>query len=151
VPKTYEISAEKGKGKTGTKLARPKANNRIRKRFVTESRESAKATSMAGAKQMRRGLILPHEGFRDWPAYRCAEIVYDATVKFCERFLARQFRLRDQMVHAARSGKQNIGEGSAMAGVSRKAELELISVANSSLLELLLDYEDFLRQRTLQD
>ena len=55
------------------------------------------------------------------------------------------------MVHAARSGKQNIGEGSAMAGVSRKAELELINVANASLLELLLDYEDFLRQRGLQD
>ena len=77
--------------------------------------------------------------------------MYDATVKFCERFVKRDLRLRDQMVHAARSGKQNIGEGSAMGRVSRKSELWLIGVASASLLELLLDYEDYLRQRGLED
>jgi four helix bundle suffix protein len=105
---------------------------------------------MAGVKGFKRRLILPHGGFRKWPAYRCAEVVYDATVKFCERFI-KDFRLRDQMVHAARSGKQNIAEGSAMSCVSRKSELELIAVARASQQELLLDYEDFLRQRGMQD
>ena len=96
-------------------------------------------------------MIIPDEDFRKWPAYRCAEIIYDGTVKFCERFLRRHLRLCDQMIHAARSGKQNIGEGSALSGTSKKAEIELINVARASLLELLLDYEDFLRQRDLKD
>jgi restriction system protein len=105
---------------------------------------------MAGDKRFKRRLILPHGGFRKWPAYRCAEVVYDATVRFCERFI-KDFRLRDQMVHAARSGKQNIAEGSMIAGVSRRSELRLIGFARGSLKELQLDYEDFLRQRGMQD
>jgi len=79
-----------------------------------------------------------------------AEIVYDATVVFCDRLISRRSRTHDQMVQAARSGKQNIAEGSQASGTSKKVELKLTSVARASLEELLLDYEDFLRQRGLE-
>lgn len=78
-----------------------------------------------------------------------AEIVYDATVMFCERFIDRRSRTTDQMVQAARSGKQNIGEGSTASGTSKKTELKLVGVARASLEELLLDYQDFLRTKNL--
>lgn len=92
-------------------------------------------------------LILPHGGFRKLKSYRNAEIVYDATVAFCDRFVDRRSRTHDQMVQAARSGKANIAEDSAAAGTSKKTELKLVSVARASLEELLEDYCDFLRQR----
>jgi four helix bundle suffix protein len=79
-----------------------------------------------------------------------AEIVYDATVAFCGRFIDRRSRTHDQMVQAARSGKQNIAEASVASGTSKKTELKLIGVARASLEELLLDYQDFLRQRGFQ-
>lgn len=94
-------------------------------------------------------LIGPHGGYRDLKAYQNTEIVYDATVAFCERFIDRRSRTRDQMVQAARSGKQNIAEGSMASGTSKKTELKLMGVARASLEELLQDYEDFLRQRGL--
>ena len=78
-----------------------------------------------------------------------SEIVYDATIVFCDRFIDRRSRTHDQMVQAARSGKQNIAEGSMASGTSKKTELKLIGVARASLEELLLDYQDFLRQRGL--
>jgi four helix bundle suffix protein len=78
-----------------------------------------------------------------------AEIIYDATVVFCDRFIDRKSRTNDQMIQAARSGKQNIAEGSMASGTSKKTELKLIGVARASLEELLLDYEDFLRQKSL--
>ena len=78
-----------------------------------------------------------------------AEIVYDATAAFCGRFVPLRSRTHDQMVQAARSGKQNIAEASMGSGTSRKGELKLVGVARASLEELLLDYEDFLRQRSL--
>lgn len=93
--------------------------------------------------------VAPHGGYRDLKSYQMAEIVYDATVAFCERFVPVRSRTRDQMVQAARSGKQNIAEGSMGSGTSRKGELKLVGVARASLEELLLDYEDFLRQRSL--
>jgi four helix bundle suffix protein len=93
--------------------------------------------------------VAPHGGYRDLKSYQMAEIVYDATVAFCERFVPARSRTRDQMVQAARSGKQNIAEGSMGSGTSRKGELKLVGVARASLEELLLDYEDFLRQRSL--
>jgi four helix bundle suffix protein len=77
------------------------------------------------------------------------EIIYDATVVFCKRFIDFKSRTNDQMVQAARSGKQNIAEGSAASGTSKKTELKLVGVARASLEELLADYEDFLRQRNL--
>jgi len=79
-----------------------------------------------------------------------SEIVYDATVVFCDRFIDRRSRTHDQMVQAARSGKQNIAEGCMASGTSKKTELKLIGVARASLEELLLDFQDFLRQKGLR-
>ncbi|NLW31958.1 MAG: four helix bundle protein, partial [Fibrobacter sp.] len=76
--------------------------------------------------------------------------VYDATVIFCNRFIERRSRTHDQMVQAARSGVQNIAEGSIAAATSKKIELKLTSIARASLGELLLDYEDYLRQHGLR-
>lgn len=95
-------------------------------------------------------LIPPHGGYRDLKSYQMSEIVYDATAVFCERFIDRRSRTHDQMVQAARSGKQNIAEGSMASGTSKKTELKLVGVARASLEELLLDYQDFLRQRSLE-
>ncbi len=94
-------------------------------------------------------LIPPHGGYRELQSYQMAEIVYDATVVFCDRFIDRRSRTHDQMVQAARSGKQNIAEGSMASGTSKKTELKLIGVARASLEELLLDFQDYLRQKRL--
>jgi restriction system protein len=94
-------------------------------------------------------LIPPHGGYRQLKSFQQAEIVYDATVKFCDRFIDQRSRTHDQMVQAARSGRQNIAEGSQASGTSKKFELKLVGVARASLEELLLDFEDFLRQRGL--
>ena len=91
--------------------------------------------------------ITPHGGYRELKSFQMAEIVYDGTVVFCNRFIDRRSRTHDQMVQAARSGRQNIAEGSMASGTSKKIELKLVGVARASLEELLLDYEDFLRQR----
>jgi restriction system protein len=92
-------------------------------------------------------LIPPHGGYRDLKSYQMAEIVFDATAAFCDRFVDRRSRTRDQMVQAARSGKQNIAEGSTASGTSKKTEIKLIGVARASLEELLIDFQDFLRQQ----
>ncbi|HNX96480.1 MAG TPA: four helix bundle suffix domain-containing protein, partial [Candidatus Aminicenantes bacterium] len=94
-------------------------------------------------------LIPPHGGYRDLKSYQMAEIVHDATVVFCDRFIDRRSRTNDQMVQAARSGKQNIAEGSVASGTSKKTELKLVGVARASLEELLIDYQDILRQHGL--
>ena len=99
---------------------------------------------------LEMNVIPPHGGYKGLKAYQSAEIVYDATVKFCDRLIDRRSRTHDQMVQAARSGKQNIAEGSQVSGTSRKSELKLIGVARGSLEELLLDYQDYLRQHDLQ-
>ena len=95
------------------------------------------------------GFIDPHGGFRNLKSYQMTEIVYDATVVFCNRYISRRSRTHDQMVQAARSGRQNIVEGSVASGTSKKIELKLVGIARASLEELLLDYQDFLRQRNL--
>jgi len=95
----------------------------------------------------RPDLIPAHGGYRKLKSFQQAELVYDATVKFCDRFIDVRSRTHDQMVQAARSGRQNIAEGSQASGTSKKFELKLVGVARASLEELLLDYEDFLRQR----
>lgn len=100
-------------------------------------------------KNKDEGLIPPHGGYRELQSYKMAEIVYDATAVFCDRFIDRRSRTHDQMVQAARSGKQNIAEGSMASGTSKKTELKLIGVARASLEELLLDFQDFLRQKGL--
>ncbi len=94
-----------------------------------------------------RSRIRPSGGYRDLRSFQTATIVYDATVAFCERFVDPRSRLVDQMVQAARSGRQNIAEGSRASATSSQTELRLVNVARASLDELLLDYEDFLRQR----
>jgi restriction system protein len=94
-------------------------------------------------------LIPPYGGYQDLQSYQMSEIVHDGTVVFCDRFINRRSRTHDQMVQAARSGKQNIAEGCMASGTSKKTELKLIGVARASLEELLLDFEDFLRQKNL--
>lgn len=94
-------------------------------------------------------LIPPHGGYRELQSYRMAEIIFDGTAAFCGRFIDRRSRTLDQMVQAARSGKQNIAEGCMASGTSKKTELKLIGVARASLEELLLDFEDFLRLKGL--
>ena len=91
------------------------------------------------------GFIPPHGGYQNLLSYQKAQIVYDATVYFCARFLSKKDRTYDQMVQAARSGKQNIVEGSQISGTSKELELKLTNVARASLEELLDDYRDFLR------
>jgi four helix bundle suffix protein len=92
----------------------------------------------------------PSGGYRDLCSFQIATIIYDATYWFCERFLEPRTRMSDQMVQAARSGRQNIAEGSRASGTSSQTELRLVNVARASLEELLLDYEDFLRHRHLR-
>ncbi|KWW31590.1 MAG: S23 ribosomal protein [bacterium P3] len=87
--------------------------------------------------------------YRDLIAYRKAECIYDITYYFTNKYLERSDRTVDQMLQAARSGKQNIAEGSAAATTSSKSELYLMNVARASLQELLVDYEDYLRVRNL--
>lgn len=93
-------------------------------------------------------LIPPHGNYRELKSFQAATKAYDLTVEFCDRYVKAP-RMRDQMVQAARSGRQNIAEGCMASGTSRKTELKLVGVARASLEELLLDYEDFLRQHKL--
>jgi four helix bundle suffix protein len=95
-------------------------------------------------------LIPKHGGYRKLLSFQVAQLVYDVTVRFCERYIDRFSRTRDQMVQAARSGVQNIAEGSQASATSKKTELKLTQVARASLEELKLDYEDFLRQRGMR-
>ncbi|OHB76780.1 MAG: four helix bundle protein [Planctomycetes bacterium RBG_16_64_10] len=94
-------------------------------------------------------LIPKHGGYRKLKSFQIAQLVYDVTVRFCDRYVDKRSRTHDQMVQAARSGVQNIAEGSQASGTSKKMELKLTNVARASLEELRRDYEDFLRQRHL--
>jgi len=100
---------------------------------------------------MPERFIPKHGGYRNLLSYRKAEIVYDATVYFCNRFLGKRDRTYDQMIQAARSGKQNIVEGSMASATSKESEIKLTNVARASLEELLTDYRDFLRTRGLAE
>ena len=93
--------------------------------------------------------LRPSGGYRDTCSFPTATLIYDSTVWFCEKFVDSRSRLVDQMVQAARSGRQNIAEGSRASATSSQTELRLLNVARASLEELLLDYEDFLRHRRL--
>ena len=96
------------------------------------------------------GKLRPSGGYRKTACFQVATLIYDATYWFCERYLDARSRTVDQMVQAARSGRQNIAEGSRAAGASSQSELRLKNVARASLEELLLDYEDYLRHRHLR-
>ena len=88
--------------------------------------------------------LRPSGGYRDLRSFQTATLIYDGTWHFCERFIDRRSRTHDQMVQAARSGRQNIAEGNHAGAVSTKSEMELTNVARGSLEELLLDYQDYL-------
>lgn len=94
-------------------------------------------------------LLPKYGGYRKLKSFQIAQLCYDVTVRFCERYIEKRSRTHDQMVQAARSGVQNIAEGSKASGTSKKMELKLTNVARASLEELKLDYEDFLRHRAL--
>lgn len=94
-------------------------------------------------------LIPKHGSYRKLKSFQVAQLVYDVTVRFCDKYVDRFSRTKDQMVQAARSGVQNIAEGSLASATSKKTELKLTQVARASLEELKLDYEDFLRHREL--
>jgi four helix bundle suffix protein len=94
-------------------------------------------------------LFPKHGGYRNLKSFQLAQLCYDLTVRFCQRYIEKRSRTFDQMVQAARSGVQNIAEGSKASGTSKKSELKLTNVARASLEELRLDYEDYLRHRLL--
>src|SRR5882672_462720 len=96
------------------------------------------------------GFMPPHGNYQKLLSYQKAEVVYDLTYRFCHRFLSRGDRTIDQMVQAARSGKQNIAEGSKASRTSTEMEIKLTNVARASLEELLVDYHDYLRVRDLR-
>lgn len=100
---------------------------------------------------MTKSFIPIHGGYAKLKSYQKAEIIYDATVYFTKRFYRYNDRTVDQMVQAARSGKQNIAEASMASGTSKETEIKLTNVARASLEELLIDYRDFLRVRGLSE
>lgn len=96
-------------------------------------------------------LFPKYGGYKNLLTFRLAELIYDVTVRFCNRNISIRSRTHDQMVQLARSGVQNIVEGSLDSGTSKKMELKLTKVAHGSLGELKRDYQDFLRQRNLAE
>jgi four helix bundle suffix protein len=96
------------------------------------------------------GFIPPHGNYKQLLSYKKSVIVYDATQCFCGRFFQKFDRTIDQMVQAARSGKQNIIEGSMASATSKETEIKLTNVARASLEELLADYHDYLRTHNLR-
>ena len=100
---------------------------------------------------MTEKFIPPHGGYEKLLSFQKARIVYDGTVWFCKHFLEKRDRTYDQMIQAARSGKQNILEGSQASGTSKAMEIKLTNVARASLEELLEDYRDYLRTRHIEE
>jgi four helix bundle suffix protein len=97
----------------------------------------------------KEGFIPAHGGYHNLYSYQKAEIIYDGTVYFCNRFFHQYDRTVGQMTQAARSGKQNIAEASMASATSKETEIKLTNVARASLEELQIDYEDFLRTKKL--
>lgn len=106
---------------------------------------------MEKRKYNNKGFIPQHGGYQKLLSYKKAEIIFDGTAYFCNRFFSKRDRTIDQMVQAARSGKQNIVEASVASGTSKETEIKLTNVARASLEELLTDYRDFLRIRKLKE
>jgi four helix bundle suffix protein len=98
-----------------------------------------------------RGFIPPHGGYKTLLSYQKALVVFQATQYFCKHFIDKKSRTHDQMVQAARSGKQNILEGSQASGTSKETELKLTNVARASQEELLEDYRDFMREHRIEE
>ncbi len=117
----------------------------------TQSNQSNRKLPNVQERQDGSLLFLPQHGhYRHLRVYRVTEALYDITYIFCQRFLPQHGdRTVDQMIQAARSGKQNIAEGNQAAATSSETEIKLTNVARASLEELLVDYEDYLRTRSL--
>jgi four helix bundle suffix protein len=117
-----------------------------RKKNATDKTKATDARRPLPPSPSHEGFIPPHGGYEKLFSYPKTEIIYDATIRFCDRFISIKSRTHDQMVQAARSGNKNIAEGSRISGTSKEAELKLTNVARASLEELLGDYQDYLRQ-----
>jgi four helix bundle protein len=105
---------------------------------------------MENERKKTEGFIPLHGGYRKLISYQKSEIIYDGTIYFTKRFFTKYDRTIDQMVQAARSGKQNIAEASMASATSKETEIKLTNVARASLEELKIDYQDFLRTNKLQ-
>ncbi len=114
-----------------------------------KSDRSVPSVRSDGSSPAPRKRLRPSGGYRTLASFQTATLIYDATVWFTQKFLDPRSRTVDQMVQAARSGRQNIAEASRCAATSSQTELRLVNVARASLEELLLDYEDFLYHRHL--
>jgi four helix bundle suffix protein len=135
------LVAKRGtKATEGTKVAQ-----RGRQSFV--SLESLSSFSETAPDKF----IPPHGGYQGLLSYQKALVVYDATLNFCSRFFSKFDRTREQMIQAARSGKQNILEGSEASGTSKETEIKLTNTARASLKELLEDYRDFMRNHGIEE
>lgn len=117
---------------------------------LTNKTYTTNKTYMTYPKSHKSYELPPHGGYRSLKSYQTTLVIYDLSVLFVRSYIPMGSRTRDQMEQAARSGKQNIAEGSMASATSKKTELKLIGVARASLEELLQDYEDFLRQRGLR-
>ncbi len=95
-------------------------------------------------------LIPKHGGYKNLLTFQISQLIYDITVRFCDKYISKFSRTHDQMVQAARSGVQNIAEGSLASATSKKTEIKLTGVARASLGELKNDYQDYLRHRNLE-
>ena len=107
--------------------------------------------SLSSLPSAAEGFLPPHGGYENLLSFQKARIIYDGTVRFCQRFLNPGDRTYGQMIQAARSGKQNILEGSEASGTSKETEIKLTNVARASLKELLEDYLDFLRSHGFEE
>ena len=116
-----------------------------------QSNPSTPITPNTQSPQTSPVTFLPKHGhYRNLRVYQVTEMVYDITYYFTQHYLSKGDRTVDQMVQAARSGKQNIAEGNQAAATSSETEIKLTNVAKASLEELLDDYEDYLRVRNMQ-
>lgn len=123
----------------------------IKKRLIMANQNTQSNQSTQNTPKIPPITFLPQHGhYRHLRVYQVTEIIYDITYYFTQQYLAKGDRTVDQMVQAARSGKQNIAEGNQAASTSSETEIKLTNVAKASLEELLVDYEDYLRVRNLQ-
>lgn len=130
----------------------PECNNNKKTKGTSEKDENLPPPASLRAHPAVGNHFIPaHGGYEELISFQKARIVYDDTVRFCGRFVDKRSRTTDQMVQAARSGKQNILEGSQASGTSKETEIKLTNVARASLEELLEDYRDFLRLRGLAE
>ena len=125
------------------------SNQKYQNSQNTQSTQSTQNSPSTQSSQKKHTFLPQHGHYRQLRVYQVTEALYDLTYSFCHRFLSYGDRTIDQMVQAARSGKQNIAEGNQAAATSSETEIKLTNVAKASLEELLVDYEDYLRTRKL--